>query len=76
MELAWASTDDLLKEMMNRFEHAVFCGLKPAEDDGHPITGHWHGNAITCVGLANAISQAAMRHCEFDEEQIEDDEEE
>lgn len=67
------STDELLMELLHRFEHAVFCGLKLPVEQEQAAVGQWHGNALTCVGLAQAIGQSAIRHCEFDDTELDED---
>jgi hypothetical protein len=67
-DIELVATDELLKELLNRFEHAVFCGLKAQINEEQDAVGQWHGNALTCVGLAQAIASSALKQCSFDDE--------
>lgn len=54
MNLELIETDKLIDELMNRFDHAVFAGMKVKADDQYE---RWFktGNLRTCQGLAFGI---------------------
>ena len=63
MNLELIETDQLLDELMRRFEHAVFHGLKVNEAlESHYECRRQCGNSRTCQGLAFGI----MTRCEED----------
>lgn len=74
-ELELATTDEILKELLSRFENAVFCGVKLPIGEQQAVVGQWRGNALTCVGLAQSIAQSALLECQFDDTDVEEDEE-
>jgi hypothetical protein len=68
------STQELIDELFSRHPSAVFCGIQPEIGSEQGVIGQWAGNAVMCVGLCQAMIHNAIRHCEFEEE-IEDTEE-
>jgi hypothetical protein len=74
-DLELVSDDDLLDELLNRFDHACFVGMRvsiPA--DYHGYTRRHKGNSHTCVGLLQELSSGILD--DFHERQIVDDEDE
>lgn len=53
MELSLVPTDDLLNEIMQRHEHAIFAGMQilGGEDRRYLTRRKWVGNGATCQGL-------------------------
>ena len=72
MNLELASTDDLLDEVFQRFDHAVFAGMK-VRPDGKPESPDGQiyekkksrGNTRTCQGLCFALM--LFKQADFDE---------
>jgi len=62
--LELVATDDLLDELLHRFDHAVFGGLQAKHADEQLITRRWFGSHFTCVGLAQSVAWVAMVECE------------
>jgi len=60
VELELISTDDLITEMSNRFEHFVIAGLQTgyAGKDNIATKRSWKGNLATCAGLASQLQHA------------------
>lgn len=52
MNLELIETDQLLDELMNRFDHAVFAGMKVKQDESTYERWQKTGNLRTCQGLA------------------------
>lgn len=53
MKLELIETQDLIAELMNRFQHAVFAGMKVNEtSEAQYETYRQIGNQRTCQGLA------------------------
>lgn len=52
-DLSLVDTDELLAELLARFDHAVFAGLKSqiGASDRIEFTREWIGNTHTCLGL-------------------------
>ena len=64
-KLLLISTPDLIKELLNRFDDAVFAGLKDRpdgpEDAGHRIIcRRYGGDPFMCVALAHGVGQMAQ----------------
>ena len=74
-DLSLVTTNDLIDEMLNRFDHAVFMGIKALdivnkEDDTTRISSfrNWKGNSYTCAGLAQSLMRASLADFEDKEE--------
>lgn len=62
MDLQLVPIDDLVKELTNRFDHAVFMGIKVESNDPKATAGiyscrEWVGNSYTCAGLAQSLTR-------------------
>lgn len=60
----FVSTDALVDELLGRFEHVVFCGLRILTDNETTIVRRWKGNAITCAGLGTEVGHAVLADLE------------
>ena len=50
------STKDLIDEVMNRFDHAVFSGMRVGSQGRDSYTARrWLGNKATCSGLCSQL---------------------
>src|SRR5690348_5687196 len=53
-----ASDDELITELLGRFDHAAFTGMRIETEDvitktgGHSVLRKWKGNSYTVAGLA------------------------
>lgn len=66
-ELSFETTDDLLEELLHRFDHAIFAGMNYVDDDGtHKCQRRWRGNSFTCAGLASDMNLVVLH--EYHEE--------
>jgi hypothetical protein len=56
-DLALFSSHDLIEEVMSRFDHAVFSGLK-VQGDELPYIVHRQqvGNILTCIGMCHSLA--------------------
>lgn len=63
-------TEELLKELLNRFDHAIFMGIKVYKEQGGEITSvrRWIGNSYTCCGLCESIKRSILN--EFDSKEV------
>lgn len=64
-QLALISTPQLIKELLNRFDDAVFAGLKDRPDtkegDGHRIIcRRYGGDPFMCVALGYGVAHMAQ----------------
>jgi len=55
-DLELIATDDLITELLRRYDHAIFAGYICKSDDASEIHRHSTGNRTTCVGLASQIA--------------------
>lgn len=71
--LTFATTDELLDELMSRYHHALFAGIKeaPGLPDHYIRTVKWKGNSDTVAGLGTRVGMAAIQ--EADEEDLDGD---
>jgi len=60
------NTDDLIKELLSRYDHAIFHGIKCTNDEASFYQSQWVGNTATCLGLAARI-QHVINHKHFKE---------
>lgn len=63
-ELEQATTEDLITELLGRFEHAVFCGMRIPLTETMTINRRWKGNTFTCAGLARSVADSALEDFE------------
>ena len=63
------TTDDLIKELLNRFDHAVFAGCR-VKELGKGVDGtkgdiqtlrRWFGNSYTCAGLSSSLQRTILK---------------
>jgi hypothetical protein len=78
IELSWATTDELIGELLGRFDHVVFCGLLNPNGDNCEVKRRWKGNSHTCTGLAHDVAlvilESFYERMESDEDDDDDDE--
>lgn len=60
MELELVETSELLDELLRRFDHAAFAGVKGHDEDRLAVVGRYKGNAFTVAGLAQSIGLRAI----------------
>lgn len=49
-------TEDLLDELVSRYKHAVFMGIRSGlKQPGDVITKQWTGDLIKCLGLTEVM---------------------
>lgn len=51
MSLCLYSTNDLLEELSNRYDHCIFAGIKEKTEEDIDILKEWHGNDFILKGL-------------------------
>ncbi len=78
MDLSLVETDLLLKTLLERYEHAIFMGVKipiKNKDNTGEIfsTRRWYGNSYTCAGLCADLSTSILR--DFKDREIIDERE-
>jgi len=71
--LEMTATDDLLDELLHRFDHAMFSGAQTPIEGENLVTRRWVGNPITCVGLAQVAAFVITADLESESEWIDDD---
>lgn len=71
-------TDVIYDELLNRFEHVIFSGLKAKPEDGSPgqrlTSWRYKGDPFVCMGLAYGIMHECQTFRDSDEEPIHADE--
>lgn len=64
MDLTPIPTDDLIKTLLERYEHAIFMGVCiPNNNNTGEIISNWRwsGNSYTCAGLCADLSTSILR---------------
>lgn len=58
-----SATEDLLGELFNRMEHAIFVGLRESVEgnDSYRAMHFWKGNAHMCCGMAFEMGMGALQ---------------
>ena len=58
MDLAFVETESLVRELMGRYDHAVFAGIKAGyhAPTDNLTTRRWKGNLVTCAGLGYQLA--------------------
>jgi len=64
-DLSLVPTDDLMSEVLSRFDHAAFIGMAcnyTSGKDGslHYYSRRWVGNSHTCVGLLTDLQSVIL----------------
>ena len=73
-KLELTSTEDLLVELGERFDHSIFAGLQVCERRGNIPTLDWFGDEYMCKGLAQALLEKIKEDCCIMNEEEDDDE--
>ena len=63
--LELTSTEDLLTELIGRFDQYVFMGLRVCEKKGNTFTVDWCGEEFTCKGLALSVIEKIKEDSEL-----------
>lgn len=68
-------TDDLISELLSRFDHAVFMGIQCRGGVNNDIVSvrRWIGNSYTDVGLCQSLQRSILKEYDYKEEPIEKD---
>ncbi len=61
LDLKLVPTSDLLEEVLHRFDHAVFSGMRVQNNNDIDTMGRWHGNSFACAGLAVDVQQRCIK---------------
>ena len=69
--ITFCSTDDLLAELFNRYEHCIFTGLKLIDTEKLSLKRKFKGNSDTCIGLAVKLQHFIVE--DWNEGQLEGD---
>lgn len=59
-DLELVSTDDLLDEIMKRFDHVVFIGRKDGAEEPNVYHRRWAGDYHTCIGLSHDMQDRIL----------------
>lgn len=75
VDLALSSSEDLLEELVRRYDHVIFCAMKVQGDDmPYIIHRRQEGSTLVCIGLAQTLSSnLASEHEDAAEEPDGDD---
>ena len=57
MNLQLTSTDDIVKELTQRFDHCAFVGMRIRDEkkEFEELTRRFNGNHHTCIGLCKDL---------------------
>ena len=63
-DLELIPTDELIEELLDRYDHAVFNGYRTGtKGEGSSEKDiYWHGNTVTCQGLAMRAIHHINKH--------------
>lgn len=67
-DLELQSTDDLIQELLSRFDAAVFCGTKHMSDTEGSSEVFWRGDFLPRLGLADFAKQVMFKEYSLLEE--------
>ena len=67
------STEELIQELQERFDHFVICGLRVCEHKGDRLTREWFGDEYVCRGML-AEADTSIHEDTTAYEEVEDDE--
>lgn len=73
-ELGFVHTDLLIKELITRFDHAVFAGSKLQPSGATYLARQIEGNRVTCAGLAAFLGDMSIRDFHEEGTDVDDDE--
>ena len=64
--LAFYPTIELVNEVLGRFQHALFAGIKESagmayEPGDYAVIRHWRGNSATVAGLGLDVGRLALK---------------
>lgn len=68
-------TEDLIQELVSRFEHSVFAGIREVAGGKNLYQRKWKGNACTVHGLANDVGLRALLQLHNEERDVTEDDE-
>ena len=74
MELGLVNTDELLRELFRRYDHAVFSGIKELQNEPDltlETARRWTGNLVTCEAIAHNLSHTLAHELDDYMEEIE-----
>lgn len=72
-DLELASTDDLIKELLGRFDAAVFTGTKHMSESQGSSEVFWKGDFLPRLGLADFAKQVMFQEYQLVEEEDDTD---
>jgi hypothetical protein len=72
-DLELASTDDLIKELLGRFDAAVFTGTKYMSEHQGSSEVFWKGDFLPRLGLADFAKQVMFKEYQLVEEEDDTD---
>jgi hypothetical protein len=72
-DLELASTDDLIKELLGRFDAAVFTGTKYMSEHQGSSEVFWKGEFLPRLGLADFAKQVMFKEYQLVEEEDDTD---
>ncbi len=76
-KLELISTEELLVELGERFDHSVFAALRVCDIKGNEPTLDWFGDEYMCKGLTVSLLEQIKDDCDvmdMEDEEDEDDE--
>jgi hypothetical protein len=66
-DLELVATEDLIKELLNRHDHAVFGSMKIGEAPNQSrYAWRWKGNSHTCAGIGMHLAKTILDDFEVD----------
>jgi len=68
------STTDLIEVLINRFDHAVFSGLRVDDKKGDQLECEYQGDEFVCMGLATGLGHKVYSENNIMPDEDDDDE--
>lgn len=59
-DLELATNDELVGELMNRFDRAVFCGVVQRHEKHDYQVRCWRGEFLSCIGLSMSLQRKLL----------------
>jgi len=64
------TTQNLIRELFSRFEHAIFCGIQENYELRDKYTSNYKGNKMVCIGLTKLVEDYMLKHLDLESRMI------
>lgn len=74
VDLRFITTDDLIKELFSRFDHAIFSGMQERYSKWtNRYLNRYKGTKMVCIGLSKVIGDCILRILDAETKKIKKD---